>query len=87
MAKTQRPDIWLQDEEASGEGDCGCELLQNRAGSGAALYYCKTHAAAPELLAALLAVEAIAYWEGPATPEYLAAWAQARAVIAKATKI
>ena len=50
----RRPEIWLQwDDEARGTADCGCELVQKHKGSGAALFYCATHAAAPDLLAAL----------------------------------
>ena len=44
-------------------------------------------AAAPDLLAALEAVEAIADWEGPPDGHFLATWAAARAAITKAQGI
>ena len=55
MARTQEPDIWLQgdDGEAIGVADCGCRLVQNYQGSGAAFFFCNTHASALALLTAL----------------------------------
>jgi hypothetical protein len=81
MAQTLEPDIWLQDEEARGTADCGCELVQNHRGSGAALFYCYTHTAARALLQALKAlVEA-----HDQVPPMLTTieWENARAVIAE----
>ena len=84
MEHTRRPEIWLQwdDNEARGIGDCGCELVQNYMGSGAALFYCNTHTAAPELLEAREARGAAHDEEPPMLTE--AEWAAARAAIAKA---
>lgn len=55
MTHTREPEIWLQWDDNEGEGiaDCGCTLKASYRGSGAALFYCNTHAAVLGVLAAL----------------------------------
>jgi hypothetical protein len=67
MAQKRQPVIWLQgdDDESSGVADCGCELVQNHKGRGAALFYCNTHAAAPTLLEAAKACLATVSYPAP----------------------
>lgn len=50
---TAQPYIWLQDDEAEGEADCGCRLHAEYQGSNAAMFLCKMHSAAPALYVAL----------------------------------
>lgn len=47
----KRPYIWLQENEASGQADCGCRLEARM--DGPAFWLCPMHKAAPELLKAL----------------------------------
>lgn len=49
---TPGPYIWLQPDETEGSASCGC-FLQDNDGSGARLWQCATHGAAPALIAAL----------------------------------
>lgn len=51
-AAPPEPYIWLQDQEKYGKADCGCELVGEWNGSGAALLFCPLHTAAPDLLKA-----------------------------------
>ena len=84
MTRAEEPYIWLQwdDGEAIGIADCGCELVQNHKASGAALFFCNTHTAAPELLAAC---QAALDWLEDSFPNDLPNNAnQLRAAIAKA---
>jgi hypothetical protein len=37
------PYIWLQEDEEEGTGDCGCRLVANYEGRGAAIFLCPLH--------------------------------------------
>jgi len=64
--RKQRPYIWLQEHEQSGQADCGCKLKVGT--TGAALWFCSIHETAPELLEALRAIKARinGEWDHPA---------------------
>lgn len=50
--KTHTPYIWLQSDEEIGTADCGCEL-NNKGDDGPALFQCRLHDSAGELLSLL----------------------------------
>jgi hypothetical protein len=82
MAQTREPEIWLQDREDRGMADCGCELVQNYDGSGAAFFYCNTHAAAPHMLEALKTLVEAHDEDPPMLTDI--EWEKARAALAEA---
>ena len=47
------PHIWLQEDESEGVAKCGCRLVNNLHGGGAAVFLCPMHAAAPVMLKTL----------------------------------
>jgi len=58
MTTQTMPDIWLNECDAEGVLDCGCKLTSDVDGTpGAAFYQCPLHAASPELLEALYAIQ------------------------------
>ena len=49
------PYIWLQENESEGSADCGCRLVADLDGRGAAMFLCPMHESAPGMLKALTA--------------------------------
>ena len=47
------PYIWLQEDESEGSADCGCRLVADLDGRGAAMFLCPMHESAPGMLKAL----------------------------------
>jgi len=44
------PYIWLQEDESEGRAKCGCRVVCDLNGRGAAVFLCPMHEAAPEML-------------------------------------
>lgn len=50
------PFIWLQPYEQEGDADCGCRLLRNDETESPSFTLCALHAAAPDLMTALIRI-------------------------------
>jgi len=52
-----KPYIWLQEDESEGSAKCGCRLVNDLHGRGAAVFLCPMHEAAPEMLKTVMKIE------------------------------
>lgn len=48
--REEAPHIWLQEDESEGVAKCGCRLVSDLDGRGAAVFLCPMHEAAPGML-------------------------------------
>ena len=51
------PCIWLQEDESEGNAKCGCRLVNDLHGRGAAVFLCPMHEAAHGMLKTLMKIE------------------------------
>jgi len=51
------PYIWLQADESEGSAKCGCRVVADLDGRGAAVFLCPMHDAAPRMLKTLMVQE------------------------------